>query len=552
MPKNRLWQRSLVLGLTLVIAGAAVAEGDAGNEDFPRYETIRPNVEFWTRVFAEWSLGQVVVHDLDHPGVVYDVVDLPGPVEERYTEEQRDFIDDLNELWEHRLLAVEKKIRAKSSLDDQEKAWVLSITTNAGTDKVDKAHKRVRTQRGLRERFRRGLEISQRYDGRIREELRRAGLPEEIAFLPHVESSFQAAARSSAGAVGVWQFTRGTGKLYLKINSAVDERLDPIAASRGAARYLLDAHARLNNWPLALTAYNHGVAGMARAVKKLGNDYEKIFLEYDGRLFGFASKNFYSEFLAAMDVAGDPERFFPEGLNPEPPLDLDQIVLDRPATPAGIARAYGLRTKELAGLNPAWTRRAVRSALALPRGLTVWLPAGTLARAGGEARIPAVPAGVVPSGTDHHVVRRGETLSTIARAYGISLSKLRGMNGIPAGKSLIRVGQKLRVGEAGRHRIHVVRAGESLSSIAARYGMQVGALRSLNGMRADASLIRIGQRLRVDGGTGSAVHVVRRGDTLLRIALRHRVRLSTLLDLNQLSERSVIHPGQSIRIPSRR
>jgi membrane-bound lytic murein transglycosylase D len=528
-----------VLALLLLIAVPAFSADD---DDFPEYGSTRPNVQFWIRVFAEWSMGQVVVHDLDHPAVIYEVADLPGPIEERYSEKQLEFIEDLNERWQDRLQRVEKKVRKGKNLNDREKEWVLRITTNAGTDRILGAHERVRTQRGLRERFRRGVEISGRYENRIRAVFRDAGLPEDLAFLPHVESSYQAAARSSAGAVGVWQFTRGTGRLYMRIDSAIDERLDPIIAARGAADYLRDAYDKLGNWPIALTSYNHGVVGMSRAVRRLGADYERIFLEYDGRSFGFASKNFYSEFLAARAIARDPQRYFPEGFKLEPPLDYDHVRLDRRATTSGIAGAYGIAVKDLATINPAWTRAALASGLPLPAGSTVWLPAGTLARHGGAVEIPA-------SGL--YVVRRGDNLSAIAAAHGVTVAQLREWNDIPRGKSLIHPGQELQVGGGAASGTHVVRRGDTLSAIATRYGMSVNGLRRLNGMRPDDSLIRVGQRLLVSGAAVMTVYVVRPGDTLLGIAARHGVRLSALLNLNRIHESATIYPGQHIRIPIR-
>ena len=150
-------------------AGAAPA---AASTPFPAFESVGPNVEFWTRVYGEWSLGQAAVHDMEHLGVVYEVVDLPGPVEERYTERQRDFLEQVNETWQDRLKLLARKVAAGEALDDDEKAWALTIATKAGSGKLAEAHKRVRTQRGLRERFRRGIEIGHRYDSRIRAILR--------------------------------------------------------------------------------------------------------------------------------------------------------------------------------------------------------------------------------------------------------------------------------------------------------------------------------------------------------------------------------------------
>ena len=482
----------------LAFESAAAASPCTESDPFPRFPAIQGNVEFWKRVFAEWSLGQIAVHDLKYPAIVYEVIDLPGPTEERYTKEQIKFAEKRVELWEDRLRALEHAIAHGDPLDDEEKEWALLITTNGGTDTIERAHQRVRSQRGLRERFRRGLEISFRYDGVIREIFREAGLPQDLAYLPHVESSFQASARSSAGAVGVWQFTRGTGRKYLEINSAIDERLDPIAAARGAAEYLKDAHAILGSWPLALTAYNHGIGGMRRAATRFDSDYERIFMEYEGRLFGFASKNFYAEFLAAGEIAAEPERYFPEGLNPESPFDREEIVLEGRTTPGRLAKAYGLPVDELAAVNPAWSRRAVRSGLALPEGTSIWFPPGTAARLDQEGHEPDYTlAGWIDEGGSY-VVQPGDSLSVIAEAYGISLVLLRELNDIPAGTSLIHVGQILRL---------------------------------------------------VGGGDRPGFHIVVPGETLLRIALKYGVKLADLLHLNRLTERSVIYPGQKLHLP---
>jgi len=519
---------------------------------FPSYPAIEPNVEFWKRVFGEWGLGQVAVHDLDHLSIVYEVVDLPGPIEERYTETQLDFVEDLNEQWKKRLRTVANKSAARKSLDEEEKRLALLITTTAGSDAITDADERIRTQRGLRQRFRRGLEISYRYEPAIREILHETGLPEDLAYLPHVESSYQAAARSSAGAVGVWQFTRGTGRHYLTITSAVDERLDPILAARGAAKYLEEAHDKLGDWALALTSYNYGQNGMSRALEKFGPDYEKVFLQYEGRYFGFASKNFYSEFLAAREVACDPDTYFPEGLRAEPPHDGERVVLESRTTPGRIAAAYGISLDELATLNPAWSRRAVRAGLLLPQGSTAWLPPGTLARLH-AVELPIAAAwsrALAADGT--YVVQPGDTLSTIAQDYGMSVRGLRKLNGIPRNESLIVFGQRLRVSDASASETHVVRKGETLSGIANRYGMTLQQLRSVNGLSSRQSLIRPGQRLRVSAyasGLETMTHVVRRGDTLIRIALTYGVKLADLLLHNGLNDRSTIYPGQRIQIP---
>ena len=536
-----------VLVFSALSASGPVVGAAPHDDPFPEPDGIRGNVDFWIRVFAEWNTGQVAVHDLDHPALIYEVVELPGPSEGRYTEEQTKFVEALRERWEGHLYAIEQKLAKGQPLEEIEKKWVLHVSEVAGSGSLVRIHERVRTQRGLRERFRAGLERSSRYLDRIRRIFRDAGLPEDLAYLPHVESSFQYHAKSPVGATGLWQFTRSTGKRYLTINSAIDERLDPIAASDGAARYLRDAYEKLGTWPLAVTSYNHGVHGMLRAKKRFGSDFTRIYREYDGRTFGFASKNFYAEFLAARAIALDPLRYFPEGYQPEPPDDHDSVVLEHRATPARIARAFGIPLDELTALNPAWSRRAVQKGLALPADTVVWVPDGS------EERVAelAVPHGWIDD-DGFYVVQPGDTLSDIAQSFGIGLSTLRRLNGLSGGDSLIHVGDRLRLDAPGSAATHVVARGESLYEVARRHGTTVQALRRLNGMPAGSSLIRPGQSLRLPGdGAREREHVVRRGDTLLRIASAYGVRLAELLSANTLTVHSVIHPGQTLRIPGR-
>ena len=445
---------------TLPPARDATVAAPSG-DPFPASESLRDRVEFWRSAFAVWGRGQVALHDLDHPSLVYEVLDLPGEIRDTYTEAQERFVRSRKQALEARLRALTSKIVGRAPLTDDEKTLALDITTHAGIAAILGADRRVRPQRGLRERFRRGLEISGRYDVAFREIFRAAGVPEDLAYLPHVESSFQTEARSSAGAVGIWQFTRPAARVFLKLNSVVDERRDPIASARGAARYLREAYDLLGDWALALTSYNHGLAGMSRAKARFGNDFDRIINEYDGRSFGFASKSFYCEFLAVREIAQNTGAFFPEGLALEPPLALDRMILDKPATAHRIAEVYGVPVAKLVSLNASWLHRAVKGGIALPTGTEVWLPDGTLARvAATENRRTVGPDAATgqklvvrdgeptasPSWSDAivHVVQRGESLFTIAASYGLRAADLFGPNKLTA-RSIIHPGQRIQI-----------------------------------------------------------------------------------------------------------
>jgi peptidoglycan lytic transglycosylase D len=424
-------------------------------DPLPYPDSLREGVEFWKNVWGTWTMNQVVLHDMEHPSIVYEIFELPGPVGETYTEAQRDYVTGRREAIGARLTDIEEKVAAGLPLEDDEKAVVLKITEVAGSDGLAGAGTRVRSQRGLRERFRRGLEVAGRYHDEFAAIFRTAGLPEDLAYLPHVESSFQVDALSSAGAVGVWQFTRSAARKFMLLTPALDERRDPIAAAHGAARYLQSAYVELESWPMAITSYNHGVGGMRAAKERFGTDFERILREYDGRTFGFASKNFYKEFLAAREIAKDPAAYFPEGLTPWAPEELDRVVLERPTAASRVAHRYGVPLATLASLNPGWTKRALSDRASLPSGTRVWLPQGTLAPVKTQAPIAAVtvaaaaPAAttVAPSaegGDAVHVVRKGETLFRIATAYGISLTRLLEVNGLKR-SATIHPGQEIRI-----------------------------------------------------------------------------------------------------------
>lgn len=347
---------------------------------FPRPAELEPQVAFWRNVYGVWGLSQVALHDDRYMGVVYEVVNLPGGAYESYTPEQQELIRARRDAWKYRLQTVQSKLASGLTLDDNDKALIAYIARSGGTNAVYGADERLRVQRGQRERFKRGLEISGRYDARFREIFRRAGLPEDLAYLPHVESSFRNHARSSAGAVGVWQFTRGAAQRFMTVNAAMDERLDPVASAQGAARYLRYAHNLLGSWPLTVTSYNHGIGGMQRAKDYHGTNFVRIVNDYDHRLFGFASRNFYTEFLAARDVASQPQRFFPEGLRYDPPLNWERITLKQTMPVSDIARYYGVDRSQLIALNSAWTEAAHADRVPIPAGTQIWLPAGTLNR----------------------------------------------------------------------------------------------------------------------------------------------------------------------------
>ena len=348
---------------------------------FPVPPALQPQIAFWQNVYAVWGRGQVALHDNRYLDLIYDVITLPGETGEGYSDSQKALLKARYESLKAALSQLESKTVVRAPLTTGEQTLAARIqSSSGGPGAIAGASDRLRSQRGLRERFKRGLEISGRYDAAFRQAFREAGLPEDLAYLPHVESSFQNHAASSVGAVGMWQFMPGTARQFMMMNAAVDERRDPVASAQGAARYLGKAHNRLDSWPLAITSYNHGVGGMARAKEAWGDDIAAIVRNYSGKGFGFASRNFYAEFLAARNIARNPQRFFPEGLSYQAPLNQDRIRLRQTVAAHTLANYYEVNLGELTILNRAWNPPAQSGRIPLPAGTMVWLPAGTMAR----------------------------------------------------------------------------------------------------------------------------------------------------------------------------
>lgn len=280
---------------------------------FQKPDELEPAVEFWRKTYVKWHLSEVAFHDDRYLDVIYEVMVLPGEVGESLTSEQKEIVSQRRDFWKVQLSVLENKLRNNVPLtaDDRQVIAKLESSGMQINSILNGATERVRSQRGTRERFKQGLEISRQYDQQFRKIFRDFGLPEDLAYLPHVESSFQPAAKSSAGAVGMWQFTKAAAQTFMPAGDGIDQRLDPFASAIGAARYLSYAYKKLGDWPTAITSFNHGIGGMKRAQDQVGRDFVRIVETYASPAFGFASRNYYAQFLAAREIASNPIQYFP-------------------------------------------------------------------------------------------------------------------------------------------------------------------------------------------------------------------------------------------------
>ncbi|GBU09485.1 hypothetical protein AwWohl_06230 [Gammaproteobacteria bacterium] len=370
--------RSGICCIIIVLLSACVNKQKDNSADiFNRPASIEPMVDFWKDIYSKWDLDTVLIHDNRYLSVVYEVVKLPQGATEGYTKESREFAKQQLEAVQLKLIRLEQKLADNERLNDADKSIILRLKNAGGAQALIDMSSRVRSQRGMSSRYKAGLERSYTYLPSFKAAFKDAGLPEDLAYLPHVESSFVNHAYSSVGASGMWQFMPKTARAYLPMSKSVDGRLDPVFAAKGAARYLGEAQARLGSWPLAITSYNHGVGGMARAKKEYGANIDTIIKNYDGARFGFASRNFYTEFLAARDIAKNPEQYFSK-YKQEPVLNLDLIYLESAVKAHDIAAYFNIDISLLMQINRSWLPAALTGKTLLPEGLNVWLPKGTL------------------------------------------------------------------------------------------------------------------------------------------------------------------------------
>jgi membrane-bound lytic murein transglycosylase D len=351
----------LVLGcvLVLLLASSAAAEPPLRfRAEFPVTEGTLDRVRFWVRVFTEVSQNEAILHDRNDPRLVYDVVS------DRPRDEAA--IDAVRASYDHVLsgLTVATFSRTVAAPSAERLRVAALFAPRAGPEAYVRAIGNIRAQRGLKEVFADGLARAEIYLPAIRRILRRERLPSELAYMPHVESSFNPNAVSRAGATGLWQITRAAAEGLLKVDGRTDERFDPVRSTEAAAAHLARARSVLGSWPLAIVAYNHGVAGVARARSDVGSDaVEDIIRGYRSPSFGFASQNFYAEFLAAVHVAEHAAFYFP-GVRRTPSL---QYVVRRGDSLWTIARKHRVSVRALVAANGLGNTRLRRGQLILIR-----------------------------------------------------------------------------------------------------------------------------------------------------------------------------------------
>ncbi|MCB0378322.1 MAG: LysM peptidoglycan-binding domain-containing protein [Bdellovibrionales bacterium] len=406
-----------------------------------------------------------------------------------------------------------------------------------------------------RERFQRFLSRGAKYKEIVQSLLIVNGLPPDLYYLGILESGYVTDAVSHAGAVGPWQFMRPTGRQYgLKINSYIDERLDPIRSTLAAARYLKELYRIKKSWYLALAAYNAGPGRVRQAMRRGGT--RSFWSLSRRRLLPYDTREYIPQFLAILTIGQDPEKY---GFHEEPNKMFPQVELVKVPSPISlehVANMGGLSLEKLSTLNPHLIKGHTPPSV---KSYSLWVPKKRAARVKEQyatlepLRIKGLkPARFIASRSHrYHRVRRGQTLSGIARHYGTTVKKIKRLNGLKG--SQVLVGQKLKVrGKVTKTRkvvarYHKVRRGENLTAIAQRYGTSVSHIKSIN--RLKTSRLYVGQKIKLRGQPKALKkrYRIRSGDSLIKIAKRFGTTVQKLKSINQLKGNKLLR-GQYIYV----
>ncbi|MCZ6809291.1 MAG: transglycosylase SLT domain-containing protein [Proteobacteria bacterium] len=433
---------SRILALFFLLAALPLA---ADPSQFPRPTELEPDINFWISVFTEYTSDQGVLHDNRNLAVTYEEFDIPASVSRR---ERNRRTGARRKHYQSVLRTLASGKRDKLTAEEKRvlELWPAAVTNEVLRDAIN----RIRYQQGLADRFHAGLERAGQYRSHVNNTFTRLKVPVELAALPHVESSYNPDARSHVGASGIWQFTTSTGRRFLQVDHVLDERNDPYAATEAAGKLLAYNYSIAGNWPMAITAYNHGLSGVRRAMRKFGDTaYVRILREYHSRTFGFASRNFYVAFLAAMQVDQNAEQYFP-GIVPDRPIDYATVNLPAYVSADSVAKSLGVSRADLARHNPALQPTIWQGSKHLPKGYGVRMPRSVLTGPISQliAALPADEQFERQLPDLFHTVARGDTLSEIAEAYRTRISTLVALNNLGS-RHRIRAGQRLRLPAAG-------------------------------------------------------------------------------------------------------
>lgn len=500
--------------LLFLLAAILFSVSALSSTNFPRPAELQKDVNFWVRIYSRVDTNSGLLHDPWDLSVVYGTVSLPSHASN--VERQR-IVNQAKARYQSALRQLATGKRTGLTADEQTalNAWPKGTSSQ----RFRQAAEEIRFQLGQSDRFKAGLVRSGQWRDHIRKTLAEHGLPQELDVLPHVESSFNPSVYSRVAAAGMWQFMPGTAKQYMQLNELMDERLDPYVSTDAAARLLKNNYRITGTWPLALTAYNHGAGGISRGAAAMGTkDIATIVRNYRGPSFGFASRNFYVSFLAALEVDRNAGKYFGQ-VALATPIDYDRVTLQDYIHAAPLAQAMNTDVATLRIYNPSLLEPVWKGEKRIPKGFGLKFPRSGLKQplAQAIASMPSSQRFAYQQPDVLHRIAKGETLSHVARRYNTSVNELMSLNGLK--NHNIRAGQELR-----------------LPGRVAAQGQSTRVATVVNGNN------------KAQGASSRSVYVIKPGDSLWGIARRFNRTEKELLAWNNLGNKHRIMPGDTLRI----
>lgn len=289
------WDEIPLIAEPLTSKSLAVDKGS-----FPELPCLKSNIIFWEKVYAKFDTNDAILHDRSQPGRIYGVLrNLP---KSKYMRES--LLRRAQRKYEGLFASLARKWSKPRTWTPQEKRLASLFSKNEFSyQAILNARDDIRVQFGLKSQFNAGVLRSMNYLPIIYPIVKKSGLPIDLIFLPHVESSYNSRAGSKVGAMGLWQLMPSTMSI-LAGRQNVSKRTDPAISTRAAMKLLRTDFEKIRNWPLVLTAYNHGNNGILRAMEETrSRNLCQVIERYSSPSFKFASANFYAQFVAARKVA---------------------------------------------------------------------------------------------------------------------------------------------------------------------------------------------------------------------------------------------------------
>lgn len=569
-------------GEPAILDGTVSFDGDEySNFNHTGYQFKVPNqlqreVGFWVDVFGKYGRNISMIHDKRYPYKIFTTLDFdkltPGwrrntVQSKRRRQLIREEIKRLENIFNvlhleenpdaeiEDMLYVEKTtvdeatgetiivlVPEGGDVSDAEKAEILAMYSDIkGKDRFANAAKFLRSQRGIKEKMKSALKAAGAWLPYMETIFEDAGMPIALTRIPMFESGFNADARSHAAAIGMWQFIKSSGKKYMRINRIVDDRRDPLLSTFAAVGHLKDDYELLKAWPLAVNAYNHGRGGMNNAVRKTGGrDIVKIIKTYKGRAYGFASRNYYPEFLAALIVEANADHYYGQFERDEPIL-FDEVLTRHYINWSTLQEMSGADVKTFRELNRAFKPAVVQGRLLVPPGYRIRVPLGNegLFQLNYENLDDSQVYANQKNYYQVHVIKRGDTLSKIANKYGTTVASLKSTNAIRNANAL-KIGQRIKVPN-GMDESEPLNStvSETLASVH-KPAPAIPMLFNLESRQLQYAII----------SNRPAQYVVERGNTLSQIAERFGLSTTALMQANGITNANMLSVGQKLVIPA--